>query len=479
MSTLEISTVEVDPIDAGETEARVELPGDHSNVGSPTRSRSSSVVSAEDVPMAKEDVEDVETAGGVSDNIHRSITKLTLVEVEDHRAFMYEQVKARIRDLEGQLGDTKDTLQRVRQERKAAQDECKSAKRERDELRTLYNRAIVERNEGFGERDAAKQEADVLRSCMAVLESRSRDKAVVGNKRTRLDSSTSTVEQAQAASSKSPRINGPGGGNHGADAPSVEREYIYPAFVPGNRATYRSRVPHENKPSTTSSSISRMQTGEPLRRVSHIHTQRVRQPEVSNMDPSAHIRYLVSLDDQERNRLGVMRDESGRFMFGTVRFYLLSRSIVDHEITSRVACARAIIQAGEYRKYGEPQNEPKSMVFDRRAFPWNVDLYDVFDHLIAGGVTAEEMEDAGAGAMRFLQARVLQDNGRHIPDYVREIVEREVMGMSEYVWKQQNSDWMSQRAKTAVARSRKSGGNTRNAQSGCVPVTDEDWDMRA
>jgi hypothetical protein len=74
------------------------------------------VVSVEDVPLAKEDVKDVNTAGGVSDNIYCSITKLTLVEVEDHHTFMYEKVKAHIRDLEGQLGDTKDMLQYVQQE---------------------------------------------------------------------------------------------------------------------------------------------------------------------------------------------------------------------------------------------------------------------------------------------------------------------------------------------------------------------------
>jgi hypothetical protein len=193
-------------------------------------------------------------------------------------------------------------------------------------------------------------------------------------------------------------------------------------------------------------------------------------PDALNMDQHATKKYLANLSSDACQRLGVMRKNDGMFEMGTVRFAILARSLVEDDMTSRIVCARIMIQVKAYEQFVNGRKMPKQINLQRRAFDYTTKSSDVFDHFYQGGVTTDELLDAGGGAMVFLKVSVVQDNGHNVPNKLREIITNEYLAKEGFQWVVKGFFWMSRRARVAKEEYQKENVNP-------VIIEDVDNDM--
>jgi hypothetical protein len=140
-------------------------------------------------------------------------------------------------------------------------------------------------------------------------------------------------------------------------------------------------------------------------------------------------------------------------------------------MTSCIVCARFMIQITTYEKFVNDRKVPKQIDLQQRSFEYTTNSSEVFNHFYQGGVTVDELLDAGMGAMEFLKVSVVQGNGHHVPEKLREIIGREYCAKLGFQWVVQPFFWTSRRAQIAKAEYQKE-----NVDSVIIEDVDDDME---
>jgi hypothetical protein len=413
-------------------------------------SPSPSAVSAPDTTMSDEDRTE---KGELTSTASRA----------DLDSFVWEQIQNRIKDLEKQNETLANDNNRIRQSRKAACNEVSTLRQQYNEIEGQLTIAIRDRDmaayahdQSTRRYDATLVEMEELRARMQALESRNRLPNTVSKKRPRVESPTLSVEK---------RIDYPSNDGHrSGGGVTVTNARNARASTSSSKETSEFQMLSVNNQQNRQLITREAETGA---RPDKTNEQ---MPDVLNMDPHATIRYLTSVSANEIRRMGIIRVANGRFEIGTVRFAILARSLVEIDMASRVSCARAMIQVKAYEKFTEGRQSPGIIDLQRRKFAYNASLADLFDHFYKSGVTADELRDAGMGAMTFLKVRVIQDNGGHIPARLRTLVDKEYAENENTQWVEKPFSWKSRRARIAT-------GVFRERTFPSVVIEDVDEDM--